>query len=179
MLLNRLSKPNTRRLSERETALARSIFGESIDYRKVRFDERSYIGCRQYRFAYVGFCFINSWGPLFDPHFIHEMLHVWQYRCLGSVYIPRALWAQRTPEGYNYGGVDALQQALEQGKSLTDFNFEQQGDIVADYFCLKNGWKPRWCAADKAYLPVFEAITAELRVGAAFKKQIPPEKEIP
>lgn len=158
MHLNRLFKPNTRLLSEREIALARSIFGEAIDYQKVRMDERSHIGCRQYRFAYVGFYFINSWGKLSDPVLIHELVHVWQYQRLGSVYIPRALWAQCTPEGYNYGGISTLQRAIEQGKSLTDFNYEQQGDIVADYFCLKNGWKPRWCGADKTYLPVFEAI---------------------
>lgn len=158
MLLNRLFKPNTRRLTEREMALARSIFGETIDYQKVRLDERSYIGCKHYRFAYVGFHFINCWGALSDPIFIHEMVHVWQYRRFGSVYIPRALWAQRTPEGYNYGGIAALQKAVEQDKSLTDFNYEQQGDIVADYFCLKNGWKPRWCAVEGAYLPVFEAV---------------------
>lgn len=158
MHLNRIFKPNTRLLTEREIALARSVFGETIDYQKVRVDERSFIGCRQFRFAYVGFNFVNCWGPLSDPHFIHEMVHVWQYQRLGSVYIPRALWAQRTAEGYDYGGVAALQQALERGKSLTDFNYEQQGDIVADYFCLKNGWKPRWCASNRAYLPVFEAL---------------------
>ncbi|MBV6439104.1 MAG: hypothetical protein DYG98_11285 [Haliscomenobacteraceae bacterium CHB4] len=158
MLLNRIAKPNTRGLTPREIALARSVFGEAIDYQKVRLDERSFIGCRQFRFAYVGFNFVNSWGDLSDPHFIHEMVHVWQYQRLGSVYIPRALWAQRTAEGYDYGGIAALQQAVEQGKSLADFNYEQQGDIAADYFCLKNGWKPRWCAANKAYLPVFEAL---------------------
>lgn len=158
MHLNRLFKPNTRRLTEREIALARSIFGETIDYQKVRVDERSHIGCRQYRFAYVGFHFVNSWGELSDPHFIHEMVHVWQFQRLGSVYIPRALWAQRTPEGYDYGGIAALQNAARQGKTLADFNYEQQGDIVADYFCLKNGWKPRWCAANSAYIPIFEAL---------------------
>ena len=158
MLLNRIFKPNTRRFTKREIALARSVFGETIDYQKVRLDEKSFIGCRQFRFAYVGFYFINSWGKLSDPVLIHELVHVWQYQRLGSVYIPRALWAQQTPEGYNYGGISALKKATEQGKALTDFNYEQQGDIVADYFALKNGWKPRWCEADKSHLPVFEAI---------------------
>ena len=158
MLLNRVFKPNTRRLTEREIVLARSVFGKTVDYQKVRVDERSHIGCRQYRFAYVGFHFVNSWGKLSDPHFIHEMVHVWQFQRLGSVYIPRALWAQRTPEGYNYGGISSLKKAAEQGKTLADFNYEQQGDIVADYFCLKNGWKPRWCAANSAYIPIFESL---------------------
>lgn len=161
MFLNRIFKPNTRRLTEREIALARSVFGDAIDYQKVRVDERSHIGCRQYRFAYVGFYVVNAWGQLPDPILIHELTHVWQYQRLGSVYIPRALWAQRTAAGYDYGGTEALSQALSQGKSLTDFNYEQQADIVADYFCLKNGWQPRWCAADKAHLTNFEMLVGQ------------------
>jgi len=156
--LNRLFKPNTRRLNEREIAVARAVFGETIDYHKVRIDERAMTGCRQYGFAYVGFNCINCWGKLSDAHFVHEMVHIWQFQTLGSRYIPRALWAQRTPEGYNYGGVQALQQALREGRGLSGFNFEQQGDVVADYFCLQNGLQPRWCDANPAYLPVFEAI---------------------
>lgn len=160
MSLNRIFKFNTRRLTEREVELARSIFGETIDYQKVRVDEHSFIGCRQFRFAYVGFHFVNCWGKLSEPHFIHEMAHVWQFQRLGSVYIPRALWAQRTAQGYDYGGIAALQKAIEQGKTLTDFNYEQQADIVADYFCLKNGWNPSWCPRNRDYLPVFEAVIA-------------------
>lgn len=156
--LNQLFKPQTRRMTERKIALARTVFGAAIDYSKVRLDERAMIGCRRYRFAYVGFQVINSWGALSDPLLIHELVHVWQYQRLGSVYIPRALWAQRTPEGYNYGGVNGLRQALARGKNLLDFNYEQQGDIVADFFCLRTQRQPRWCAPDPAALPVFERI---------------------
>jgi hypothetical protein len=163
MLLNRMFKHGTRRLTAREIALARSVFGDAIDYRKVRVDERSHIGCRQYHFAYVGFNVINCWGNLSDAHFIHEMVHIWQYQHLGAVYIPRALWAQRTVEGYDYGGVEHLRRAVEEGRGFLDFNYEQQGDIVADYFCLKNGLKPRWCPANPAFLPVFETILKELQ----------------
>jgi hypothetical protein len=168
MLLNRIFKPDTRRLTEREITLARSVFGETIDYQKVRLDEKSFVGCRQFRFAYVGFYFVNSWGQLSDPVLIHELVHVWQFQRLGSVYIPRALWAQRTPEGYNYGGISALKKALERhepetgASALLSFNYEQQADIVADYFSLKNGWKPRWCEADKSYLLVFEAVIGKV-----------------
>lgn len=156
--LNRFFKRNTRRLTVREVALARAVFGENVDYQKIWIDERSHIGCRQRRFAYVGFNVVNCWGKLSDAHFIHEIVHVWQYQNEGSVYIPRALWAQRTPAGYNYGGVEALQKALEQGRGLEAFNYEQQGDIAADYFCLKHGLKPRWCDSDWTHLPVFEKL---------------------
>lgn len=158
LLLNRLFKPNTRKLGVQEIAIARTIFGENIDYQKIRIDERSLIGCRQFHFAYVGFNCINCWGSLSNTHFIHELVHVWQFQTLGSLYIPRALWAQRTAEGYNYGGVQALESAAEAGGDLSAFNFEQQGDIVADFYCLKTGLKPRWCEGNATYLPVFEKI---------------------
>jgi hypothetical protein len=157
---HRLFKWNSRRLNARERALARSVFGDIIDIQRVRMDERSYIGCRQGRFAYVSFNLINSWGPLTDAHFIHELVHVWQFQQFGSVYIPRALWAQRTKEGYDYGGYEAVRMAAEQGRGLDLFNFEQQGDLIADYFCLKNNLKPRWCQPDPACLACFEQVVS-------------------
>ena len=158
MFLNQLFKPNTRKLTPREVTLAQSIFGNNIDYQKVRIDERARIGCKKYHFAYVGFCVINAWDPLSKPHFIHEMVHIWQYQRMGSVYIPRALYAQRTFEGYNYGDIAGLRQMAGQGRGLADFNFEQQGDVVADYFCLRQGFKPRWCPDDRVYLDDFERV---------------------
>jgi hypothetical protein len=159
MWLNRLFKPGTRPLDSREIALGRMVFGDSIRYEKVRLDERSRIGCRRYGFAYVGFYCINSWGKMSDPVLVHELMHVWQYQRVGSVYIPRALRAQRSREGYNYGGPEALREK----KKLADFNYEQQADIVADYFCLQQGWSPRWCAPDRALLPLFEPFIREIK----------------
>lgn len=157
LLLNGLLKRNTRRLTQREIETARLIFKEHIDYQKVRIDERARIGCRPYHLAYVGFNCINCWGPISDPHFIHEMVHVWQFQQQGSVYIPRALFAQRTREGYDYGGIAGLA-----GKRrLQDFNYEQQGDIVADYYRLLHGLKPRYCPADTAYIGVFQKMISE------------------
>ena len=160
--LNGWAKSNTRPLSQREVILAQSVFQDNIDYQKVRIDECAKIGCRKYNFAYVGFQVINCWGPLSDRHFIHEMVHIWQYQRFGSCYIPRALWAQRTVAGYNYGGIHTLRQMAEAGRGLKSFNWEQQADIVADFFCLKNGIQPRWCESDCSYTPVFEAIMKDL-----------------
>ncbi len=162
MFLNKIFKKNVRPLTPREIELAKFVFRESIDLHKVRLDERSRIGCRKYHFAYVGFYFINSWGSLDDATLIHELVHVWQYKKFGALYIPRALIAQWTAEGYNYGGIENLRRARRLGKKLTDFNYEQQGDIVADYFRLRVGQWPRWCAADVRYLPDFEYFMEEI-----------------
>lgn len=156
MLLNAIFKPGTRSLLPREIALARLIFGDYIPYHQVRIDETARIGCRHYNLAYVGFYCINTWGPLSDAHFIHEMVHIWQYHRHGSVYIPRALHAQRTPEGYHYGGAEAIRDAERDGKQLSDFNYEQQGEIVADYFCLLSGAHPRYCPNNPTLLPLYQ-----------------------
>lgn len=157
-------KGGYRRLTDAEIALARPIFGDSIDYSKVRLDERARIVCRARGCAYVSFNLINTWGPLRPATLIHELVHIWQYQRLGPVYIPRALWAQHTAEGYNYGGIAALRRAAGQGRGLLAFNYEQQGDIVADYWRLRNGEKPLWCAANPEHLAVFEAVIyADLR----------------
>jgi hypothetical protein len=136
------SKPNTRPLMDWEIEMA-------------------YLGPKQSHFCYVSFYIINSWGKMQNSTLIHELVHVWQYENMGAVYIPRALWAQTTKEGYNYGGKDNLKLFLLKNKTLFDFNLEQQGDIVADYFQLKNGYSTRWGNADSSHLKLYEKIIYE------------------
>ena len=50
--------------------------------------------------------------------------------------MPEALAAQ-FGEGYDYGGVSDLEAKMAAGKDLSAYNREQQGDIVADYFVLR------------------------------------------
>ena len=94
---------------------------------------------------------------------IHEMTHVWQYEKMGSVYIPRALEAQRSIMGYNYGGVEILKDCQEKGKSFLSFNLEQQGVIISDYYRIKDGYKPQWGRASRLDLPIYESFIDEVR----------------
>lgn len=61
--------------------------------------------------------------------FIHEMMHVWQHQ-QGVNVIARGIYTQAkqqiTGNQYNY--------RLDGKKLLKDYNIEQQGDIVRDYF---------------------------------------------
>ena len=139
-----LVKFNSRPLTPEEIALAKTVFGDSIKYHRVLIDEYAYAGPKQKRFAYVSFYTINSWGKMWEAFLLHELTHVWQYEKIGAVYIPRALRAQTSQMGYNYGGVHQLRQAKESQASIFAFNLEQQGDIVADYYKLKNGYKTAW-----------------------------------
>jgi len=83
---------------------------------------------------------------------MHELTHVWQGENVGPFYMGHAIYAQNT-EGYDYSDGHptkeaALEAAQTAGKTFAEYNPEQQGDIVADYYCrLKDGldtsaWDP-------------------------------------
>lgn len=156
-------KWSTRPLTEWEKQIAYSVFGQAIPLEKVRVDESARIGCQRWHVIYVSYFTINAWGKFHPDILIHELVHVWQYLRMGSLYIPRALNAQRTAEGYNYGGVEALKACRESGGSLLDFNLEQQADIISDYFCIREGLPTRWGSGKKADLPVYEYFVNEIR----------------
>lgn len=122
------------RLSDRQVDLARPYFGASVDYAKVRLysDLSNYMRKRAY--AYVSLNVINYKDQLRDDVLIHELVHIWQYQRFGSPYIFRALLAQLSKEGYDYGGVQNLYSGMMSGKRFVDFNFEQQGDIIQHAF---------------------------------------------
>jgi len=130
-------KRTTRPLTIQEKAMATSIFGASIRYELVKVDTGARFGTRKIALAYVSFNTINYLRQIDKAIFIHEMVHIWQFQQFGSIYIARAIKAQRSKEGYDYGGVANLYQVMLKGGSLLDFNFEQQADIIEDYYRIK------------------------------------------
>lgn len=155
--------PAPRPLTPAEYQLLVPIFGSSIPYDLIRIDERAYVGPSWSHFCYVSFHTINSWGPMSPPTLVHEAVHVWQYTRRGAVYIPRALYAQTTPEGYNYGGLAPLRAKRE----LEDFNYEQQADIIEDFFRLANGYEAQWVRGRGAeVLPYYYPYVNELTTPA-------------
>lgn len=150
---------STRALAKSEIELLRPVFGETVNYRLIRVDERAWIGPRQRGFYYVSFHTVNAWGAISPPTLIHEIVHVWQYTRWGAAYIPRALHAQTTPEGYDYGGLAGL----ERNRQLEDFNYEQQADVIEDFFRLANGYPAQWVAGRGAeVLPYYYPYVDEL-----------------
>ncbi len=161
-ILTDFFKYNTRPLTEKEIKVARYIYGDSINYKRVRIDELSIVGPKQHRFCYVSFYLINSWGPMQTSTFIHELMHVWQYDKMGARYMVQALRGQYSAMGYNYGGVSALKEQLKQGNGLRDFNLEQQADIVSDYYRIMAGYKPHWGHGTQDDLHVYEKFIENL-----------------
>jgi len=136
MGINQLLKCATRPLIEEEVFWAKEIFGNSLDVDVIRVDSHALIGTKNIAVAYVSFNLIN-YRENIEPHiFIHELVHIWQFQNLGSMYIGRALKAQLKANPYDYGGSKELMQQMIKGKRLLDFNFEQQAEIIEDYYRL-------------------------------------------
>ena len=151
--------PSTRPLTPGELLVLRPVFKDSVPYDLIRVDERAYLGPSWARFFYVSFHTINAWGRMSDPTLVHEVVHVWQYTHRGAAYIPRALYAQTTPAGYNYGGLEEL----ERHNRLEDFNYEQQADIIEDFYRLTHGYPAQWVPGRGAeVLPAFYPYVGEL-----------------
>jgi hypothetical protein len=143
-----LVKFNTRALTDVELAEAKKVFGDSLDYYKIRLDEWSmiaHIGNWVYQVRFpdepkqsmaITICNTILFTRKLNTEpgnrdmawLIHELTHVAQYQHVGSQIIFEALIDQGR-EGYAYGGAEALP-----GRELNSFNREQQGDIVKDYY---------------------------------------------
>jgi hypothetical protein len=128
---------STRPMNGMEVAEAGRVFAGSIDFAQVRIDEGSAIasiGAVLQGTSGMGVTlahtinFNRRIGMGDMAWLVHELAHVGQYTYAGLRYIGEAIHAQATG-GYGYGGGPALA-----GKDLADFNREQQGDILRDYF---------------------------------------------
>jgi hypothetical protein len=158
----RYGSRRSRPLTKGETAMAARLFGESIDYGRVRIHARRYMPFQPQN------CCMTPNGSMYfhrsrflpdytrgDPPvihwFIHEMVHVWQHQ-LG--YAVRLRGAVRIGLSYGYD--------LTPGKTLADFNMEAQGDLLADYFALKH-LRSSKAMRQKRYadsLPLYEEVLA-------------------
>ena len=65
---------------------------------------------------------------------MHELMHVWQAERIGPRYLWRALRTQMSDGEavYDYGGEDGLREAVLAGTGLSGFTVEQQAEIVRD-----------------------------------------------
>ena len=154
-LLWQIIKFNSRPLTSAEIAEASKVFGNTISYWQVRVDEHSLIAVLGALFqgtknmGVTLFHTINfsrkikpAPGSSDMGWLIHELAHVWQMEHVGMQYIGEAVHAQATT-GYVYG-VDRdyrnnangtlLATSRSNGKTLQDFNREQQAAIAEHYY---------------------------------------------
>lgn len=133
-----MKRPRSRSLTGNEIAMASLLFGDAIDYSRVRIHGRRYLpfqprNCCMTPNGSMYFhrsCFLPDYtrgAPGAIHWFMHEMVHVWQHQL---EYAVRLRGAVRFGLSYDYD--------LAAGKTLADFNMEAQGDLLADYFVLRH-----------------------------------------
>lgn len=132
-ILNELINWNIRDIHNDEILLAKEIFKEDFRIDLVRINDSNIIA-KKLRIAYVSFRQINFSKAIPNDIFVHELVHIWQYQKFGAVYIYKAWKAQISKEGYKYGSASGLALARESSKHFYEFNFEQQAEIVQDYY---------------------------------------------
>ncbi len=127
--------PDKRPLSEYELTMVRKVFGAGLRYPPIRLSRMgSFIatinGNRAYTYgntiklpakAYIRL-------DMYPSLLVHELVHVWQFQREGWSYIPDALIAQTTGDGYDFA------KGLRQGKSFRKMNPEQQAQMIQDAF---------------------------------------------
>lgn len=133
-----------RSLTAGEVALARSVFGDAIDYGAVRVHRRKWIFFQPRRvvMAPMGDLHFHPKGGVYCDDFscppdgelsakglfLHEMTHVWQAQTRGRWY----LVLMRHPFAtYSY--------SLKPGWPLNRYGLEQQAEIVRHYWLLTQG----------------------------------------
>lgn len=155
-------KKNTRLLNPQELETAKAVFGDRLPLHLITLDDQFWLVRRYKAKAFVGFHTIYYDKKLSASLLIHELVHYWQYCRYGSVYISEAIWAQRWGGGYNYGGIGLLTQHSK-GRGLAAFNFEQQADIIEDYYRLTSEMPLQWATKVSGLRQVFESYVNEVK----------------
>ena len=136
----------SRPLTEAEIAYARKIYGDSIDYSKVRVTSDHWLSTGAPKTLGNTMHMRSEWGGAnFDENgqltdsgrelLMHEIGHVWQYQNGGAAYIGDSLWSQL--KGFLGGGsrneAYDWRDAIAKGTAWEDFNPEQQAEAIETY----------------------------------------------
>jgi hypothetical protein len=143
----------SRRLTENELALAKSVFGNSINYKRVRIHDHPHPVYRKLGLQpdHIGITNISNIYMPADCYekdyalsrqrafFIHELTHVWQsqnhpLRALKD--LTEAVVGTALKHKFNYGAIYAFH--LDPKKDLMDYGLEQQASMVEEYFVVKH-----------------------------------------
>ena len=130
---------SARPLTSAEIAMARSVFGDAIDYAPVRIEQRkwAFFQPRETVMAPTGCIHFHPKGTRYRDDFacgnlddqgllIHELTHIWQSQ--NGIYLP----LRRHPFcRYDY--------AIRAGLPLKRYGIEQQAEIVRHTFVLRRG----------------------------------------
>lgn len=141
-LLN-LDQFKYRQLTAGEVQISQSVFGDLIDYSKVKVMNHPYlpwqpVGILMAPDGYIhlknaDYCEDFSCQSIgYQAVFIHEMAHIYQHQrhvnvLLKGAFLQSAYYLSR-------GKYNPYHYTLIEGKNYFDYNIEQQGDIAKDIY---------------------------------------------
>jgi hypothetical protein len=134
--------PASRKLTPAEiTQLAETVFGTTIDYSLVRLRQGgplTWTGCFVVINSTIHIpysCWSGNYGlqPL-PPVLFHEAGHVWQFHNRTRPELKNYWWGLAALEHLQFRNPYSYHPT--QGSALTDYRFEQQGQIIQDYIQL-------------------------------------------
>lgn len=124
-----------------ERRLARSVFGDAIDYDGVEIRNRKWAFFQPANvvMAPMGHIHFHPKGGVYCEDFcdasiarqglfIHELVHVWQAQTRGRWFLTLMRWP-----------LDRYHYTLKPGWPLKRYGLEQQAEIVRHYFLLSRG----------------------------------------
>jgi hypothetical protein len=165
-----------RKLSDQEITFAKQVFGDSLDYGRVRLTNLLGLGGRQFTAPTLDGTILLNMGALVDapldkalpPYpvkgqvLIHELTHAWQiqHASLADGFVPGLMCAgilnqTVVSKPYEYGPP---------GPPWSSFNMEAQGAIVDQWFGGNGAQQGKGMSAESPY---FGYITNNLRLGNA------------
>ncbi|RKG87144.1 hypothetical protein [Corallococcus terminator] len=164
------AEPVGRKPTADEIKTLREVYGDSIDYSSMRIKEG-----KAGLFSTTGRAFTHGDTiyippdnmPMTPDLLIHEAAHVWQHQNGGTDYMSEALYAQNFGDAYDFG------KALDEGKSWSQLDPEQQGQFLSEahragYFANPAaGYRVQDpdTGAMKDYTAQLEAALAQVRAG--------------
>ncbi|MBI1789254.1 MAG: DUF4157 domain-containing protein [Acidobacteria bacterium] len=122
-------EPPGRKLNDSEIAELRKIYGDSIDYSKIRIKEgkAGLFSTNDRPFTHGNTIYMKD-NKITPELLAHEVGHVWQYQNGGSDYMSEAIIGQSWGEGYDW------EKGVKEGKSWKDLNPEQQAELMENAY---------------------------------------------
>lgn len=138
----------SRPLTDGEIKLAKSVFGDAIDYKKVSINDRHWPVLQKENFAWA-MCNTLYMHKYYEPDFsqasphrrglfIHEMAHIWQWQNRLLKPVGNTL-KQKLKQKFNY---KAYPFTLDAKKDLMNYGIEQQAAMIQEYYLNKRAGLP-------------------------------------
>lgn len=167
-----------RSLTEGEIALAKTIFGDAIDYKKVTLYGRKISRFQPDNFNAApdgNLYMIRNYSDDFSKSpaedkaaLMHELTHVWQIQN-NTMNLKVAFVKETLKAKFNYAATNKY--TLQKGKDLNQYGFEQQAGIVEDYIRITSGLKPLYNQAKEFTVTEYKGALEKIIANPAYARR--------